>query len=222
MVFQFSAPEWLFLSPVSSMSWNSMKTAEKERVGSKELLERNSIPFEGRILDFGCGCGRVLRFWKGLPETEIYGTDYNRILIRWCKQNLDFVKVSVNGYNPPTGFSDDFFNIVYAISVFTHLSEEMQAPWLKELVRITAPGGHIILTVHGSARTEVLVPEQKKRFRNGELVVRGGSYSGSNVCGVYHPRDYLQKICDGTLEEVDYVEMGASDADQDVYLFRKL
>jgi ubiquinone/menaquinone biosynthesis C-methylase UbiE len=195
---------------------------KKGAVWISDLLEKNSIPFEGRILDFGCGCGRVLRFWKERSEElEIHGTDYNPKLVEWCQDNLDFVNVSTNDAAPPTSYTEDYFDIVYAISVFTHLSEEMQAPWLKELIRITKPGGHIIITVHGRSRTDVLTPELRDRYMNGELVIRGGSYSGSNVCGAYHPRHYLESISNGVMEEIDYVELGATDAAQDVYLFRK-
>ncbi len=49
------------------------------------LLERNGLELNSfsAILDFGCGCGRVLRFWKDLIHTRVYGTDYNPSLIRW-------------------------------------------------------------------------------------------------------------------------------------------
>jgi 2-polyprenyl-3-methyl-5-hydroxy-6-metoxy-1,4-benzoquinol methylase len=30
------------------------------------------------ILDFGCGCGRVTRFFRGLDRATIHGSDYNR------------------------------------------------------------------------------------------------------------------------------------------------
>ncbi len=196
---------------------------EKGASWIRELLRRNSIQMGGRILDFGCGCGRVLRFWKDLKcgGGGLYGTDCNPGLIGWCAENLDFAEVTVNDPSPPTRYQDGFFDLVYAISVFTHLSEEMQGRWLKELMRITAPGGHIIITVHGRSRTGVLDPEQIDRFEQGELVIRGGRYSGSNVCGAYHPRNYLLELSEGGLEEVDYVESGATDAAQDVQLFRR-
>ena len=129
---------------------------------------------------------------------------------------------TTNKSNPPTDYPDLYFDIIYAISVFTHLNEDMQGRWLKELIRITAPGGHIIITVHGSSRADVLNPHQLEQYTKGELVVRGEPYSGSNICGVYHPRNYLSKLSDGMLEEMDYIECGATDAAQDIYFFRRL
>ena len=203
---------------LESMYHNGLKGAN----WITDLLEKNGLCIDefDSILDFGCGCGRVLRFWKGLIHAKIYGTDYNPSLIRWCEDNLPFVSVSVNDMHSRTGYVDNFFDIVYTISVFTHLSREMQSCCLDELIRITKPGGYIIITVHGVSRTSVLSDEELKRFRNGELVVRGEKYSGTNICGTYHPRHFLEKLADSRLIEIDYSAQGATDADQDVYLFR--
>lgn len=186
------------------------------------LLEKNDLHMDDfdRILDFGCGCGRVLRFWNYLTHARVYGTDYNPSLVKWCTDNLTFTDVSLNSACSRTGYADDFFNLVYAISVFTHLSREMQSFWLDELIRITSSGGFLIITVHGESRTSVLTDEQQKSFRNGKLIVRGDRYFGTNICGAYHPRHYLEKLSGDRIIEVDYLERGATDADQDVYLFR--
>ncbi len=177
---------------LEAMYYNGRKGAE----WIIDLLEKNGLDMDGfnDILDFGCGCGRVLRFWKNLTHTRVYGTDYNPSLIKWCENNLPFARVSVNGACSRTDYSDNFFDLVYAISVFTHLSMEMQSFWLDELIRITKPGGYIILTVHGVSRTSALSEEQLKQFRNGELVVRGEKYFGTNICGAYHPRHYLERL----------------------------
>jgi len=47
---------------------------------TREILQKNEIEMGDlrTILDFGCGCGRVRRFWKDLGGTELYGTDYKR------------------------------------------------------------------------------------------------------------------------------------------------
>ena len=49
---------------------------------------------------------------------------------------------------PPLDYSDGMFDLVYAISVFTHLSEEFQLPWLDELKRILNPKGVLLATVY--------------------------------------------------------------------------
>lgn len=206
---------------LESMYYNGMKGTE----WITELLGRNGLRLSEfqSLLDFGCGCGRILRFWRDYsPKVRIYGTDNNPSLVKWCNENLPFAIVSVNSTQPPTEYSDDSFDLVYAISVFTHLSSDQQKSWLDEIIRITRPDGYIIITVHGKYRTSVLTEDQQRMFDNGGLVVVGEQYSGSNNCGVYHPRYYFDKIASGNLIEVDFVERGAVDADQDIFLFRNL
>src|SRR5215218_8993937 len=57
-----------------------------------EAVARHQRPLEevDCLLDFGCGCGRVLRHWSGLTGTEIHGSDFNAALVRWCQSNLRF------------------------------------------------------------------------------------------------------------------------------------
>ena len=43
------------------------------------------------MLDFGCGCGRILRWWASLKDScEIWGCDYNADLIAWCQRRLSY------------------------------------------------------------------------------------------------------------------------------------
>ena len=45
------------------------------------------------VLDFGCGCARVLRWFHDLPPSSaFYGTDISQEAINWCKENISFVK----------------------------------------------------------------------------------------------------------------------------------
>jgi SAM-dependent methyltransferase len=105
---------------------------------------------EAKILDFGCGCGRVITWLQQLnSKYQYFGTDIDPEAITWCQENLaNFGEYAVNPHLPPTEYADNYFDLVYSISVFTHLSEDMQFTWLKELSRITKPGGYLLLTTH--------------------------------------------------------------------------
>ncbi len=111
-----------------------------------------------RILDFGCGCGRVLRYMAGIaPVSTIHGSDIDREAIAWCEGEFrgDVARgrlaFAVNGDHPPAPFAPDSFDLVYGISVFTHLPEDLQLLWLGELRRVTRPGGLAVLTTQGGA-----------------------------------------------------------------------
>jgi SAM-dependent methyltransferase len=104
-----------------------------------------------KILDFGCGCGRVIRALSTLlPEAKLFGIDIDDEAILWLQQNYSkFGQFAVAPHLPPTAFQANMFDLVFGISVFTHLPEDMQFLWLAELARITKPGGYVILSTHG-------------------------------------------------------------------------
>jgi ubiquinone/menaquinone biosynthesis C-methylase UbiE len=108
------------------------------------------------VLDFGCGCGRTLRYLSRLPETSrVYGTDIDNEAIAWCRSNIPFGRFSANNPAPPLPFPAASFDLIYGISVFTHLDENYQFDWLKELKRVAKPGGILVLTAQGSRAQEI-------------------------------------------------------------------
>jgi ubiquinone/menaquinone biosynthesis C-methylase UbiE len=116
-----------------------LKTGEDTAQNTRDLcalVDRDIYSFES-ILDFGCRSGRVLRNFQSSPiSCHFYGTDIDSELIDWSTKNLTDMQFGINGYQPPLPYPDDRFDLIYAISVFTHLNEEYQHSWLHELQRI--------------------------------------------------------------------------------------
>lgn len=101
------------------------------------------------VLDFGCGCARVLRayHYKSAPSQRLCGTDIDVETIEWCRANYSkMAEFTLNSDAPPMAFPDETFDLVYSLSVFTHLPEDMQLTWLRELQRVTRVGGYLLLT----------------------------------------------------------------------------
>jgi SAM-dependent methyltransferase len=173
------------------------------------------------ILDFGCGCGRVLRHWQDLEQPQVHGCDYNPYLAGWCADNLPFAQIKVNDLEPPLPYDDDQFDLVYSVSIFTHLDEGLQRPWIEELGRIARPGGLVLVTVTGpELANELLRPEDLKRFEAGELVVKRSDLSGTNACAAYHPARYIREELARGFELVEHLVSGAPDVRQDAVLLR--
>ena len=108
--------------------------------------------FDGkRVLDFGCGAGRTLRhFVAEAASAQFHGCDIDESSIAWLEQHASPpFNVFVNGEVPPLAVPADSFDLVYAISVFTHLTDTWSA-WLLELHRVLADDGILIATFIGA------------------------------------------------------------------------
>ena len=69
------------------------------------VLARQEVQLSAQssVLDFGCGCGRVIR-WMNEFCQDLHGSDYNSDLIDWCSQSLSFAEFRVNQLAPPLSY----------------------------------------------------------------------------------------------------------------------
>jgi SAM-dependent methyltransferase len=105
------------------------------------------------ILDFGCGAGRQIRWFHDHPSScKVYGADIDEESIAWAQTYMRFADFLVNDLLPPLPYKTNMFQLVIGVSVFTHLNEESQFLWLKELQRVTVDNGILLLTTHGEQR----------------------------------------------------------------------
>jgi SAM-dependent methyltransferase len=206
----------------SSLSWLLEGGAlAADSIGA--ILAANGTPItEARnILDFGCGCGRVIRHWARLPAA-VHGCDYNAAAVRWCQRHLPFARFTVNGLAPPLPYASGQFDLVYALSVFTHLPEPLMLAWMQEMARVLAPGGFLIVSTHGEACLDGLTPEQRAAFRAGRAVVRDEPSAGTNRCGVYVSEEYVRRRMASGFLVLAVVPQGArGNPPQDLILLQK-
>jgi ubiquinone/menaquinone biosynthesis C-methylase UbiE len=190
-------------------------------------VDRDIYSFE-HVLDFGCGSGRVLRNFKEAPAScHLYGTDIDSELISWCGKHLPHVQWSTNNYQPPLHFADSTFDLIYAISVFTHLDEELQHSWLRELRRIAKPGAIIILTVHGEhCINELAAAYQSQVHSNGFMFLTGATgwlkldKLPDFYQTAYHTQEYINSKWSAYFDVVRYVKRGIN-SHQDAVVLRK-
>jgi ubiquinone/menaquinone biosynthesis C-methylase UbiE len=116
----------------------------------RAILTDSGFSFEAgkRIMEFGCAAGRMLRWFNDVADRcELWGTDISGDHIVWCKQHLrPPFNFFITTTNPHLPFEDNYFDLIYAGSVFSHI-DDMADTWLLELRRILKPGGRLYITV---------------------------------------------------------------------------
>jgi SAM-dependent methyltransferase len=164
------------------------------------LLAASGYPLQGfrRILDFGSGPGRVVSSIRDLhPAAKLSASDIDPEAIAWASEALADVAVFVvNPTEPPAPFPDEAFDLIYAISVFTHLPEAMQWAWLADLRRMLRPGG-ILLTTKLNAAAYDLPPEVKAEAEARGFVYWGDSWETDGLPSfyrlAYHTHGYVAR-----------------------------
>ena len=105
---------------------------------------------DSRVLDFGCGWGRTLRFFmREVPADRLHGVDCMPQGIEFCRQTNPWCRFSLIPTLPPldaADFPSGAFDLIYLYSVFSHLSEEAHDRWLAEFHRLLKPGGLLLAT----------------------------------------------------------------------------
>jgi SAM-dependent methyltransferase len=167
------------------------------------------------VLDFGCGCGRTLAWLtKRFPGMKCSGTDTDQEAIAWCRANLP-ATFTVNRASPPLDATGSQFDLIYAISVFTHLDEPQQQAWLAEFARLLKPGGWLLLSVYGEHIWKVR-PEAEEVIEQG-FVFRTSMKHKGILPEWYHTafqsRERIIRNASVHFAEVRYVPRGFGDHD---------
>ncbi|HYJ00543.1 MAG TPA: class I SAM-dependent methyltransferase [Thermoleophilaceae bacterium] len=128
-----------------------------------------------RILDFGCGAGRTLRhFVGGEYGGEFWGCDIDAASIAWLEENLSPPLFPfLSGELPPLPQPDEMFDVIYCVSVFTHLSRSWSS-WLLELHRVLKPDGILLATFMGEGQSLAIAGERWDEGKVGMLTLSPG------------------------------------------------
>lgn len=80
---------------------------------------------------------------------EFFACDVERSSIEWLQASYPGVRSHANDYAPPLKYEAAAFDLIYSISIFSHLTSKDCDAWLDEFARVTKPGGVCCLTVMG-------------------------------------------------------------------------
>lgn len=144
------------------------KKGEPTAIGAISIVDcilsclRDVRPLERsmRVLDYGCGWGRMTRLLPHYFDAEcITGVDVDERLIDSANTLLPFLNHTKIESVESLPFADDSFDLVYANSVFSHLSETACMFTLRELSRVLAKDGVLVVSV-------LQLPEMQKFYSN--------------------------------------------------------
>lgn len=185
------------------------------------ILEKNYSVKNIKICEWGCGPARLIRHFRGFigNEADLYGTDYNSRIIEWCQKNIKDITFIKNELHPPLNFESNFFDIIYCVSVFTHLSKELQNEWLNECLRILKPGGIFYFTVHGDSFITKLLNDEKKIYDNEGFLIRGNIGEGRKNFISYNSPSYIKNVFLKGLNIIDYYK--GEKNNQDIWVIKK-
>jgi SAM-dependent methyltransferase len=126
--------------------------------------EAKSIRDFRSILDFGCGNGRVLRFFDE-ASSKVWGCDVNALVIEFAASNFPSAHLYHSPLLPPLEYETGAFDLIFSFSVFSHLSLDVERVWLAELARVAAPDCLFLLSIHGEWWIEATQGERTKALR---------------------------------------------------------
>jgi ubiquinone/menaquinone biosynthesis C-methylase UbiE len=176
----------------------------------RDVLDQSDFPIQAgyRILDFGCGAGRMIRQLDDVAaQCEIWGVDINAAQIIWCQRHLSPpFNFAITTTFPHLPFEDHYFDFIYCGSIFTHIADLADA-WLLELRRVTRPNGKIYITLHDNNTIAMVLREPnrwpwmtdmlKESERTTDLTARKFSMftlnRGPNSAQVFYDIDYVRQ-----------------------------
>lgn len=187
---------------------------------------KNHIELKNKkILDWGCGPARIIRHLPSIigADCEYYGTDYNNKTIDWCRQNLKGISFNQNTLQASLPYSDNYFDVIYGISIFTHLSEQMHYDWYNELLRTLKPNGIMFLTTQGNNFKPKLTDKELQEYDKDSIIVRGKVKEGHRTYSAFHPKGFMLELFKNAevLEHIELPHEKGKPPPQDIWIIKK-
>jgi ubiquinone/menaquinone biosynthesis C-methylase UbiE len=203
----FALPSDYFLYETYRLNYKQYK--EDGLISAKEIIDW-VMPYYSlencSVLEWGCGVSRIVRHLPTLlPSSKIFGADINKEMIVWNKANVLNVQFDLINYQPPTLYEANSFNLVYAISVFTHVEDIEQEKWIKEMYRIIKPSGIFLFTTHGEKYFSHLTKEQNKVLLSKGMYTKTYKQKGHRMMSTYNEPNHLKKLLSPFFEVLEYV-----------------
>ena len=199
------------------------------RVAAQEIIDWTIRYIPGSpvmIMEWGCGVARIVRHLPAILQERagISACDINEKMINWDRENIQGIEFSRINLFPPTMYTPGQFNIVYAISVFTHIDGREHMSWIMEMHRILMQGGIFLFTTHGKNFYHQLAGNELKLLADEGYFTRSYPDKGHRMMTTYNEADHFRTMVSACFEvlefhdgQVDHEKTGG----QDLWIIRK-
>lgn len=152
-IFAFFVRHELASNPVREYLSDGWRTLSELMV----LLERQGRPLLGMrsVLEFGAGFGRFTRHLAPLMPGRITASDVLPGTPEFLRDTFG-VKAFASSRVPGEIRFPERYDLVFVLSVFTHLPPKAWGDWLRTLEGALAPGGLLVFTVHNEPEVRAL------------------------------------------------------------------
>lgn len=199
-----------------------LEVGRKSAASLQAALVAGGIGPGDRILDFGCGLARTLRFFENRGWL-LHGCDVHGEAVRWSAAAFPRISFAVNADAPPLPYDAASFEAIYAVSVFTHFDREAQLAWMREMARCLADGGRLLITTMGPHALGGF-PNLATAERRARLAAEGFDFVASgpnfNDNGAFHSSDGIARLAGPELELESWTS-GGLDGFQDLAILRR-
>jgi SAM-dependent methyltransferase len=103
---------------------------------------------DARVIDFGCGWGRLTRFLaRDVEPGRLYGCDPVEQILDVCRETGVPATLARSDFLPERLPFEERFDLAFSFSVFTHISDAAHQSCLRALHQGLRPGGILVVTV---------------------------------------------------------------------------
>jgi SAM-dependent methyltransferase len=152
MIWQYLLHHRIFPNPEAAVRHYFSDGAESAR--KLETIVREHLPSvtsnrKVTILEFASGYGMVTRHLANMPiQSRLMACDIHEHAVEFIRDRLNQVAI-MSRHVPEDVAFDETFDVVFALSFFSHMPEGTFKRWLVALFAAVRPGGILVFTTHG-------------------------------------------------------------------------
>lgn len=119
-------------------------------------LVADHSPEAKSILEFASGYGRVARYAKHvMPQMEWVSADIHAEAVDFLEKKIG-ISALPSAHSPSGWRPDRTFDVVFALSFFSHMPDSTFMAWVDRLLASVTPEGLLIFTTHGAASIRMM------------------------------------------------------------------